>query len=314
MNRAKNSLAQLRGAIVPLNICFQDDGVDFNAVCDYVDWLCTQQVPVILLTYGSTEFAWLSDDDLWQLTEQVGKAVDGRSMFITSTEFWLPKQTREFLKHADACGADAVKVQVTGWDPPSAVMLQNYFDDLSDRDTDIPLLLWWHPLRWSQTLPSDILDTFCGLAKRSDIIGIKNDGDAFYDYKALIRGTNDQDFAVISGGLMQNMLYGYGLGSPAYLCPIAPFRPDLANQFFDHVVAGRLEQAQQIINKYEDPVMDIAGTANWLCLMKSAIMMLGFYDNNRVGNPSRTCLEGEELERVKRFYTDVFGVKNVVND
>lgn len=306
MSRAEKSLSRLRGAVVPLNICFDDQGVDFVAVGDYVDWLCKNQTPIILLTYGSTEFAWLSDDDLWQLTEHVGRAVDGRSMYITSTGFWLPRQTREFLKHANACGADAVKVQIDGWDSPSPALLKGYFDNLTDLDTDIPMLLWWHPLRWTATLPPDLLEVFCNLAKRPDIIGMKNDGDPFYDYKALIRGTANEDFAVISGGLMQNMLFGYGLGSPAYLCPIAPFRPDIANQFYEHLVAGQLQQAQQVIDKYEEPVMKIAGKFNWLSLMKTAIMMLGFYSNNRVGNPSQTCIEGDDLDQVKQFYRDQF--------
>lgn len=306
MTRAEKSLARLRGPVVPLNICFGDNGVDFNAVGNYVDWLCNNQTPVILLTYGSTEFAWLTDDDLWQLTEHVGRAVDGRSMYITSTGFWLPGQTREFLKHANACGADAVKIQIDGWDSPSAALIEGYFNDLTDLDTDIPMLLWWHPLRWTAMLPADVLEAFCNLAKHPNIIGMKNDGDAFYDYKALIRGTVDEDFAVISGGLMQNMLYGYSLGSPAYLCPIAPFKPNIANQFYAHLVAGQWEQAQQMIHDYEEPIMEIAGQHNWLSLMKTAIMMLGLYPNNRVGNPSRTCIEGEALNQVKQFYHDLF--------
>jgi len=306
MTRAAQALSRLRGAIVPLNICFGDNAVDFNAIGDYVDWLCTNKTSIILLTYGSTEFAWLTDDDLWQLTEHVGRAVDGRCMYIASTGFWLPRQTREFLKHADSCGADAVKVQINCWDSPSPALLSGYFDDLTDLDTDIPMLMWWHPMRWTATMPPDILKVYCNLAKRPDIIGMKNDGDAFYDYKNLIRGTANTDFAVVSGGLMQNLLYGYPMGSPAYLCPIAPFRPDIANKFYDHVVAGQLDRAQQVIYDYEEPIMKISGEGNWLSLMKTAIMMLGFYPNNRVGNPSRTCIEGDALERVKRFFAEQF--------
>ena len=73
MTRADTAFSRLRGPVVPLNICFNDDGtVDYASVCNYVDWLCTQKAPVILLTYGSTEFTWLTDEDLWELTAAVG--------------------------------------------------------------------------------------------------------------------------------------------------------------------------------------------------------------------------------------------------
>lgn len=52
MTRAAECLSRLRGAVVPLNLCFHDNGVDFSAVANYVDWLCSNRAPVILLTYG----------------------------------------------------------------------------------------------------------------------------------------------------------------------------------------------------------------------------------------------------------------------
>ena len=112
--------------------------------------------------------------------------------------------------------------------------------------------------------------------------------------------------AAISFGLRLNEQYGNSSWNTSLKNCFAPFSPDIANEFYDHLAAGRLEQAQQVIYDYEEPVMKIAGSVNWLSLMKTAIMMLGFYPNNRVGNPSRTCIEGQELERAKQFFKDVF--------
>ena len=63
----KSSVTErLKGPVVPLNICFTDDDeVDFPTMRKYVNWLCEQKVPVLLLTYGSSEYYWLSDDDIW---------------------------------------------------------------------------------------------------------------------------------------------------------------------------------------------------------------------------------------------------------
>jgi len=41
-------------------------------------------------------------------------------------------------------------------------------------------------------------------------------------------------------------------------------------------------------------------------------MILGFYPNNRVGNPSKVYAAGEEFERIKKFYEELFDLKPVV--
>ena len=57
MERATHAVEQLKGPIVPVNTCFgDDDSLDVGTMRKYVNWLCEQHIPVILLTYGSSEF------------------------------------------------------------------------------------------------------------------------------------------------------------------------------------------------------------------------------------------------------------------
>ena len=205
-------------------------------------------------------------------------------------------------------GAHAVKVQISAWDAPSPALIKGYFDDLSSRGTDIPLLMWWNPMGHVTSLPSDLAEMFIELAKRPDIIGIKNDGDPFFDYYRLTRGMTGSNCAVVGGGQMKNFLIGYPHGSPAYLCPIAPFCPELANRFYNHVCNGETAEALNIVYKYEDPLLHFAQSVDWLVLLKTAVMMIGLYPNNRVGNPSRTYASGEELEKIRDFYSDLFAL------
>ena len=103
----------MKGPVVPINVCFRDDGsVDYEAVRGSFEWLCEQKVPILLLTYGSSEFASIMDDDIRKLTAEVALVNGGRSLFIASTGFWTPREWREFLAFADDAGADAVKVQI----------------------------------------------------------------------------------------------------------------------------------------------------------------------------------------------------------
>ena len=113
MRRGTEAVDRLQGPVVPVNICFADDhSVDYEAMRRYVDWLCEQRVPVILLTYGSSEFSVLSAGGNLGAHERFAHTVDGRALFVASTGYWSIDECREFLRHADAVGADAVKVQI----------------------------------------------------------------------------------------------------------------------------------------------------------------------------------------------------------
>ena len=300
MDRVDGVHERLKGPVVPINVCFNEDGtVNHDAVAKYVDWLCREKTTVLLLTGGSSEYASLRDQEVWELTATVAKAAAGRSLFVTSTAFWKPSLTREFLKHADTVGADAVKVQINPGLPMTREVLNRYFDQI-DGASDIPLLLW------TITEPRFPVEIAAELAKRSNIVGMKNDGDQFYDYYDLIRATSDQRFAVVSGGQMRNFIFGYQVGSPAYLCPIAPFRPRVALQFYQLLVERRYEDAWQFVFRYEEPFLQWAIDLDWLAVMKSAVMLQGLYPNNLPG-PPKPPPPPELLEQVRTKLKEIFG-------
>ncbi|MCZ6680613.1 MAG: dihydrodipicolinate synthase family protein [Candidatus Poribacteria bacterium] len=301
MDRAVQMLARLKGPVVPINICFNPDGtINYAAVRAYVNWLCEGKTPVLLLTYGSSEFASISDDELWELTATVAEANAGRSLCIASTGFWKPAKTREFLKHADAVGADGVKVQINPWLPKTREVIIGYFDLIEDA-TDIPLLLW------GVAPPPFPIEVVAELAQRPNIVGMKNDAHPFYDYYDLIRATGDQNFGVVSGGQMRNFVFGYQIGSPAYLCPIAPFRPDIALQFYNLLVEGRIDQAWQMVFRYEEPWLKWATDHNWLAVMKSTVQLQGLYPNN-LPAPPNPAPPSSLLDDVRKKLEEVFGV------
>ena len=298
MSRASEAYARMKGPVVPLNISFAEDGtVNYDAVASYVSWLAEQNNPIVLLTYGSSEFAALSDEEVYKLTETVGAANDGRAFFIASTKFWKPSDTRRFLAHADTCGADAVKVQVDGSNQTAAA-LPRYFDQIEGVN-DMPLLLW------TISQPMLPVETAAELSQRPNIIGMKNDADMFAGYYDYTRSSIGNDFGVISGGQMRNFAFGYKFGSTAYLCPIAPFRPAIALAFYERLVDGDDNGAWDLVFKYEEPFLNWAVSKNWLGVMKSAIQLLGLYPNNLLGPPQPPPDPGL-LDEVRDKFSSLF--------
>ncbi len=307
MERGAEVVEKLKGPVVSVNICFnKDNEVNYVAMRKYVDWLCREKAPVLLLTYGSSEFSMLGDEDIWRLTAEVAEIIVGRSAFIISTGWWPPRICREFLQHADKVGADTVKVQISPWlmgnAPDKGELFLSYYDEILEA-AGIPLTLWCNS--FGQTPVST--ETIAQLAERPDVAALKNDDDPFYYYYDLIRATADYDFAVISGGQMRNFIFGYQVGSPAYLCPIAPFRPDVALKFYDLLVARDYDGAWEMVFRYEEPLMKFAGSMGWLQTLKSIFLLRGLFPNNRVSPPSKRGHNTEELQKVREFLGRVFG-------
>lgn len=277
MTRAARVLERLKGPVVPMNICFTEDNeINYPAMRKYAGWLCEQQAPVLLLTYGSSEFTWLCDEDVYRLTAELAEEIAGRSLFIASTLYWNPKACRRFLKHADQVGADAVKVQLNPWAGPSKrEVFIGYHEAILDA-APIPLLLWFNSAGGG-AVPVDVV---AELARWPQIVGAKNDEHPFYYYYDVVRATKDADFAVISGGQMRNFVFGYQIGSPAYLCGIAPFRPDIALQFYGLLVERRFDDAWQMVFRYEEPWVKKAIELEWLFAIKTALNLHGLFPDD----------------------------------
>ena len=300
MSRASEVVERLKGPVVPVNICFnEDDAIDYEAMEGYVDWLCTERVPVILLTYGSSEFAALSADEIWRLSELFARTVAGRSLFVASTGYWSISECRDFLQRAERAGVDAVKVQIDPWLGQEPHVIVGYFDGIGSA-AEIPLLVWGP---WPAPYPVEAVRE---LAAREQVVGIKNDGDAFDVYYDLLRATADESFAVISGGQMRNFMFGYPLGSAAYLCTVAPFRPALALEFYGHLQADRLDDAWAMVARFEDTWLQVAVRHDWLGSIKVAMELYGLVPNARLRRPRRSLDTGAR-EAVRGTLVEVFG-------
>ena len=123
---------------------------------------------------------------------------------------------------------------------------------------------------------------------------------------------------------MRNFAFGHAHGSAGYLCPIAPFRPDIARAFYELLEAGETGGAWEMVYKYEEPFLNWASEIDWLGVMKSTIMyahpptlkllcvieksqlavvlrrLLGLYSSNRPGPPKVMATDGEGLVETVR--------------
>ena len=215
-------------------------------------------------------------------------------MYIAGTGHWKPSQCREFLAHADAAGADAVRVQLDPAMHGQPDVYIGYFDRIEGA-SDIPLVL-------EDGAPPVSMGV--ELARRPNVVGAM-----IHDYQAyldLTVATADEDFSTICAGQMRYMIYAHQAGSPAYQCGVAPFRPDIALEFYEHVDARRYDEAWQMVFRYEDPWFDAALRLEWSDAIKTAIHLRGLYPNNR-RCPPWPEVPPETFAAVRQTVEEVFG-------
>jgi len=263
---------RLAGPVAPLKIPYTpEEAIDHEGLARYVDFLCREGVPVLLLTYGSSEYMCLSDDEIYEITHTVGQANQGRAFFIAADNFWPMAKTVDYIEHARRCGADAVKCHIHWKFKYSVDGVVEYYRRIAAAVPDMPILAY------SDFLPGMPVDCARRLAEEvPGVIGMKNDSDQMAGQYNYMRKTGP-DFEVMSAGTMRSMLFCHPYGTRSYLCPIAPFQPKLALQFYQLLEQKRYHDAARYVTDFEEPLMDLLPSCDchWQVFIRAVLHVAG---------------------------------------
>jgi len=280
--KRKEMLEKVKGPVVPVNIPFtKEEKVDYNALERYIDFLASSSVPVLLMTYGSSEYGSLCDEEIYEITRVIGSANAKRSHFVGASKCWQVEKSVDYIEFARKCGADAVKVQPDMW---TVEYNQNtvfeYYKRICER-TDFPLWAYTAPANGKPGLSPETIHRIS--SELTNFYAMKTDAEMMYSYFNLIHAA--RDFMVVSGGQMKTMLYGYRMGSKAYLCTIAPFIPEAANKFYSLIEQNEHDSAYAMVKKWEMPMLDLCSKFSWLSIIKAAIHIVGYFPSWTVRLP-----------------------------
>ena len=266
-----------------------DYAVDYDALRNWVDFICDGKPPVLFFTYGDGEVDALSEEEIMRINQTVAKQAKGRALVVGATGAWWTGRTIDFVKKMEDSGLDAINLhfshRIRNIDE-----LYPAFEQIAEK-TEIPLLIYDD----SQLPTASIVK----LSTIPQVVGVKSHANlyAFYDQ---VRQTRDTNFAVLGAGQMKQYLYGAQVGSPGYLCPIAPVAPAISQRFYSAVQSGELEKARQIIFEYEEPLIRETIPLGYPQAYKAMLHLAGFYPTNLV-RPPRLSPPGSKLESLKSF-------------
>ena len=258
---------KLRGPVVPINIPFAKDySVDLGNLRSYVDFLCEQRVPVIFFTHGSSEFKNLKEKEIEQLCRTAADQARGRAVVIGGTGKWWTGQSIDFIRRLEDSGIDGINLHLNTQDPEE---VYDAFSRVAEK-TQLPLLAY------DEEYPPELVTRLTNIP---GMAGMKSH-DALYRYHYFIRAAEGKKFVVVGGGQMKNFLYGYLIGSQAYLCALAPFAPAIAHRFYQALKKGDLDTARQVVYDYEDRLIEVAGPLGWGQSIKTILQLKGLFRTN----------------------------------
>ncbi len=287
--RCQGVLDRLKGPMASITIPYNTDfSIDYGSLRSWVEFMCEKKQPILFLTYGDSELGFLTEEEIEKVTRTVTDQARGRTLVIGGTGAWWTGRTIEFINRVADSGVDAINVHI-GDLARGEDEVYDAFRTIDAR-TEVPLLTV--DRKYS-------LDLMKRLAQLPKVIGDKCH-EELYNYYAFCRATKEYNFAVLSAGQMKHFLFGYFAGSAAYLCPAAPFAPEITLKFYRALTEGKYERARDIVYDFEEPLLEITGKLGYPHNYKSVLHLMGLYKTTLM-RPPRRGNRLDELGELKAF-------------
>lgn len=269
-------LRRLKGPMASVAMPYKDDfSVDHDSLRKWVAFMCERKVPVLFMTLGDSELDVLDDREIADVIRTVAKEAAGRTLVIGGTGPWWTGRSLELLKRIADSGVDAVNVHLSARTRADDDVVRA-FEEIAAK-TALPVLGYENGASVAQIER---------LAKIPGVIGVKCHAE-LYGYYDFLRATPRDRFAILSAGQMKHFLFGYLFGSPAYLCPLAPFAPEVSLRFYEALTRNDLDKARAVINEFEEPLLKVTIPLGYPNAYKSALHLTGHYRTNLMRPPQR---------------------------
>ena len=105
---------------------------------------------------------------------------------------------------------------------------------------------------------------------------------------------------------MRNFVFGYQIGSPAYLCDVVDFRPDIPLRLHELLKNQHIDEAWELVNRYEEPQLKIAQSVGYDRWIHAVMEMYGLFPN-RIPAGLEKPLTTEEYQNLQKKIEELYG-------
>lgn len=231
------------GIYTPIVTPFTADGeVDERAIVSNVDRYLASPLTGLVVLGSNGEAAQLEDDEADRVIDTVRRRVPKDRPMLVGTGRESTRATIAASKRAAALGADAVMARTPSFYKPQMTSENfiRHYTEVADA-SPVPVLLYNVTMYTGVNL---LPDAVAKLSEHPNIVGLKDSGNDMLqigDY--LTRST--PDFTVLAGAA-PTLFTAAALGVHGAVLALAGLVPDLCVQLFEHVKAGRVDDARAL--------------------------------------------------------------------
>lgn len=214
--------------------------LDLDGLRDNINRLLESGIHGVVPCGSTGESATLNFEEHELVISETVDVVNGRVPVIAGTGSNSTDEALRLSRSAKDAGADGVLVISPYYNKPNRPGLIKHYTRLAD--LQIPVIMYNVPGRTGQNLPPDLV---IELAQHPYIAGIKEASGDISQVSAIIEGTRDTDFVVISGddGMTLPML---ALGGDGVISVAANLEPSLMVEMYEQFMSGNLDTARDL--------------------------------------------------------------------
>jgi len=296
---------KLQGPIVGLPTLFKSNlEVNHDGIREHVEFLIENEIRVLMLSQAISEFQYLTEEEIAQVTKTVVEAAAGSATVLASTWQWWTGKAIEFAKYAEDIGADGLLVIAPFWpyaeyDP--GVHNKGIYEHFKAVAEAVDIGIIFHD-RWvlgytgrRYTLSLSLVER---IADIENVVGVKEESGDCYRLFEILKRVGHKVAVIDDYGKMSFLLTSQ-YGSPAYISGVGQFAPKVALQFWKHLKKGEMAQARRLAVEVVLP-FDLKGLEfGWLATIKAAMELCGLPSSQvRTPGVSLTAQQKNELRQL----------------
>lgn len=279
---------------------FTEDGkaIDLAAQRRFLDWLIAERVPGVILLGTTGEFLTVTDAERTALVAETVKHVAGRmDVLVGASNAHTPNAVR-YAREAEALGAQGLMIIPPYYYTPTEDEIFAYYKAICEA-VSLPIMLYNNPFTSNVDMKPRLVARLTRAFEQVRYIKEASmDVARVYD---IVEAT-DGVMNVFAG---ERIVESFLLGAVGYVNPFGNYIPGPSTRIWEHLVAGRIEEAKKIqrgITRIEHTIAEGHPTYGHQCYSKALAAMMG-YPMGDVRSPLTTfkALGQEGCERLEKL-------------
>ena len=234
---------QFAGIYTPIVTPFTADGdVDARAIVSNVDRYLASPLTGLVVLGSNGEAAQLEDDEADHVIATVRERVPKGRPMLVGTGRESTRATIAASKRAAALGADAVMARTPSFYKPQMTSenFVRHYTEVADA-SPVPVLLYNVTMYTGVNLLPDAVEK---LSEHRNIVGLKDSGNDMLQIGDYL--TRSAPGFTVLAGAAPTLFTAAALGVHGAVLALAGLVPDLCVQLFEHVKAGRVDDARAL--------------------------------------------------------------------